>query len=46
MIDYFHGAGGAGGASPILQGFESVFTVGKSWGRLGASGAVAPTAPN
>lgn len=46
MIAYFYGATGADGASPFLQGLESAFTVGQSWGRLGATGAAAPTAPS
>ena len=46
MIDYFHGARGAVGASPCLQGVEVCLYVGQVWGRLGATGAAAPTAPN
>lgn len=46
MIDYFHGASGAVGAGYCLRGFEAYLFVGQVWGRLGANGAAAPTAPN
>lgn len=46
MIDYLNGASGAEGAGLYLRGFEHYLYIGQVWGRLGATGAAAPTAPN